>query len=433
MLGGSFWAALLRNGIGSLLMMLVFLLLDRPRFKMNITVWIYIFYWIFLTLGFSLWYCSNPNNYVRFSGLAALPFIGIFCGLMSGDGFGLSVYKVSIGYYLLSVCLVFSVDISRLWFGSSLWADIIMRIIFSAIILAFTAKKFRRLFLDNLDFLRNELDLLSAVSLVVSIMLVSFIAFRPADYQFSTANMIRILITLFMAGIIQYIIFHLYIHLGKEYRYQIEKQMMELNEQFLQLQLTLTEESEAHAAKIRHDARHHCLLIREYAKRGEIDELLAYLDQYMENIQDASSMRICANKAVNNILSAYARYAKSNGIAVSIDVTAEKYLTVRDFDLVAILANIFENAIHGCTDSGMPNTEISLTMSQKGHKIVIQCRNTCAPDAKLSYQLPKAGQEHGIGVTSIRKAAARYDGETDFLIENGMFVARILLNMSVSA
>lgn len=433
MLGGSFWTALLRNGISSLLMMLVFLLLDRPKLKMSITVWIYIVYWLFLTVCFTLWYYHAPDNYVRFSGLAALPFIGVFCGLMSGDGIGLSVYKVAIGYYLLCLCTVFGVDLARLWFGSSIWADICLRAVFCAMTLYLIAKKFRRIFLDNLDFLRNELDLLSAVSLVVSIMLVSFIAFRPADYQFSAANMIRIFITLFMAGIIQYIIFHLYIHLGKEYRYQIENQMLELNEQFLRLQLELAEESEAQAAKIRHDARHHCLLIREYVKKNETDSLLAYLDQYLEDIQDAGNMRICANRAVNSILSTYARYAKSNGIAVNIDVKAEKYLTVRDFDLVAILANIFENAIHGCTDSGMPDARISLTMSQKGHKIVIQCRNTCAPDAELSYKLPKAGQEHGIGVTSIRKTAARYDGETDFLIENGMFVARILLNMTVSA
>lgn len=433
MLGGTFWAALLRNGISSLLMMLVFLLLDRPKLKMNITICVYFLYWIFLTICFSLWYYNAPNNYIRFSGLAALPLIGIFCGLTSGDGLGLSVYKTAIGYYLLCLCTVFGVDLTRLWFGSNVWADIFVRIIFCTITLTFIAKKFRCIFLDNLDFLRNELDLLSAVSLVVSIMLVSFIAFRPADYQFSTANMIRIFITLFMAGIIQYIIFHLYIHLGKEYRYQIEKQMMEQNEQFLRLQLTLAEESEAQAAKIRHDARHHCLLIKEYAKKGETDRLLAYLDQYMEDIADAGSMRICANRAVNSILAAYARYAKSNGIDVKIDVTSEKYLAVRDFDLVAILANIFENAIHGCINSGMPDTEISLTMSQKGHKIVIQCRNTCAPDTTLSCRLPKADQKHGVGVTSIRQTAARYDGETDFLIEDGMFVSRILLNMSVSA
>ena len=39
MLGGSFWVAALRNSISAALMMLVFLLLDRPRFSMKKTVW----------------------------------------------------------------------------------------------------------------------------------------------------------------------------------------------------------------------------------------------------------------------------------------------------------------------------------------------------------------------------------------------------------
>lgn len=38
MLGGSFWVAFWRNSLGAILLMGVFLLLDKPRFDMRKTV-----------------------------------------------------------------------------------------------------------------------------------------------------------------------------------------------------------------------------------------------------------------------------------------------------------------------------------------------------------------------------------------------------------
>jgi len=44
MLGGSFWAAFLRNAISTVLMLSFFLMLDRPRFSMKKTAWCYIIF-----------------------------------------------------------------------------------------------------------------------------------------------------------------------------------------------------------------------------------------------------------------------------------------------------------------------------------------------------------------------------------------------------
>ena len=38
-------------------------------------------------------------------------------------------------------------------------------------------------------------------------------------------------------------------------------------------------------------------------------------------------------------------------------------------------------------------------------------------------------QSGGMGVISIIKAASHYEGETDFSVQNGMFITRILLNL----
>lgn len=448
MLGGSLWIALLRNGMIALLMMGVFLLLDRPKFGMRRTILGYLFYGSLLSVGYSIWHQMDLDSYILFSGLSSLFLIGIFCTWMSSERVYLSIYKMSLAFYLLSVCVVFGIDISRLWFGSSLWVDLFVRFIMTTAILLFIKKKFRRLFLSNLEFLSHEMDLFSVAALIVSVLLASVIVYWPTDRQLSAVNMMRLLASLFMAGMFQYTIFHLYIHLGKENGYKEENRLLAMNERLLRCQLALAGESEEKAEQIRHDARHHCLLIREYVQKGETDQLLTYLEQYLEDIDSVRVDSFCTNQAVDGILCAYARQAECRGIQTDIHAAIGESLPVRDIDLVAILANIFENAVHGCGSTDVREAKILMRISQKGHKIVIQCRNTvgsaiwkdkeqdlqnkmrCRKGCKSLLEESEKQYQEGIGMASIRKTAQRYHGEADFAVENGMFVTRVLLNMA---
>ena len=431
MLGSSYWISLLRNAIGAMLMMAVFLLLDRPRYPMKRTILFYIIFGVFMVLGFSAWYVLDWEGFVRFAGLACMPPIGIFCGLLSEDGIYLSLYKISLGFYLLSVCVFLGVDISRLLFHWNMWADILIRILLAAAILLFIVKQFRKAFFERLDFLQGELDWFSTVTLIMSVIMASFAAYWPADRDFTLYGMVRIFVTMSMAGIIQYLIFYLYYHLGVEHCYRAEKQLLEMNEQFLYRQLELERKSQEEAARIRHDVRHHCMLIREYVKSKDMDSLLSYLEQYRGDTESTRPQRICANRAVNGILKAYVGYAEKENIQVTMKVDVAEKLAIRDIDLVAILANIFENAIKGCLDSGKDQQRIHIDISQKGHKIVIQCRNSCAPDVHFRGGLPKPVKGDGIGVSCIMRTASRYDGETDFCVKDGMFIVRVLLNQPV--
>ena len=93
MLGGSFWVAFIRNGIGAGLIMAVFLLLDRPRFSLKKTACCYALFGLAVVVSFSIWYVIDQQNYIRFAGILAIPVIGIFCLFMSGETIYLSKEK----------------------------------------------------------------------------------------------------------------------------------------------------------------------------------------------------------------------------------------------------------------------------------------------------------------------------------------------------
>ena len=429
MLGGSFWAAFLRNAISTVLMLSFFLMLDRPRFSMKKTAWCYIIFGVTMIISYSAWYLAANSSFVRFAALSSLPVIGVFCSIMSSDVLYLSLYKMALTFYLFSVCAFCGVDVARWWFGGNLWVDIFVRFVCFALILIFTWFKFRKRFLSGVDFLLQEMDLFSAVALFVSVMLGAIMAYWPNLQGFSVFNMVRAFLILFMAGTLQYAILHLYIHLGQEHYYQAEKELLEVNEQLLRQQMDLMRESEIEAARIRHDVRHHVLLIREYVQKREYDQLLTYLTQYDDDVEKWKVKDISKNLAVNSILLAYAKKARRQNIQVSMDIRLGESLPIRDIDWIAILANMFENAIHGCAGSGQPQQEIDIYISQKGNKVIIQCRNTSSKEVVFQKGLPQSDKGGGMGVISIIKAASHYEGETDFSVQNGMFITRILLNL----
>lgn len=177
MLGGSFWIALLRNGIGVCIFMSVFLMLDCPRFSMKKTIMGYVLFGIIMAVGFSFWYALGWDGYVRFAGILALPVAGVFCLLMSGETIYLSLYKIALGFYLLAVIVFCGIDAARMWFDGNMWADIVIRCVMCGTILFFIAKKVRGSFLAGADILEEEMDLFSVVTLFVSIMIAALVAF----------------------------------------------------------------------------------------------------------------------------------------------------------------------------------------------------------------------------------------------------------------
>ena len=210
---------------------------------------------------------------------------------------------------------------------------------------------------------------------------------------------------------------------------------MQMNHRLLERNMEIIEESAASGRRLRHDARHHNAVIAEYARRGQTEELLQYLKEYDRAMDEQIPENICANTAVNSILSAYTRRAKREQIKVILDVELGRSITVPNIDLVTILANAYESAIYGCAEVKKQSPEqkcfIHLMLKKKKNKLVICCRNTCRKETEFKNGQPKPEFTGGIGVLSIIKTAEKFDGEYDFKNENGVFVFRLIMNIPI--
>lgn len=427
MLGGSLWVSMLRNCIGAGLMLAVFLLLDRGRMPVKKTLRLYGVFGLLAASGFSIWYLADFEGFVRFSGLLAIPVVGGFCVKVSGDSLYLASYKIALGFYLLALTVFCGVDVSRLWFEGNIWVDILVRAVMAAGIIYIIARKVRKNFLEGIDYLRQEMDLPSAVTVLLSILIAALMAFWPGTHELSVYRIVRTWILFFLAGIIQYLVFQLYLHRGKERRYLVEKELLETNERLIRRQLELMQESKRELARIRQDALRRCFLIEEYIRAEEYDGLLSYIRRYRENLEGREITCVCGNETISNILAVYARRASEENIQVTLNARVDGDVAVRDIDLVVVIANVFEYAIHGCLIASVPRPRIYMSVIEKGKKIVVQCKNTCGGSVKLKNGIPEPDKKGGTGMLSALKVVSYYNGEAEFTVENGRFIAKILL------
>lgn len=276
-------------------------------------------------------------------------------------------------------------------------------------------------FANGLDDGWWPLNLLSILLLIY----LSYISLRvySTDYRLSETIFFILLVTVVIAV---YTVFFHTIHFMHN---AAERQRAELQSQFLLRQMETMEQSIDEARLIRHDVRHHNIQMREYLQNREYDALQRYLEEYEKETQNQQIIRICDNLAANSILSAYLQNANKNNITVHLDVTLERDIGISDIDIVAILANLMENAIHGCLKSCKPQQLIDVYINHKAKKLVINVSNTARDDITFQNGIPKSKSKGGIGVASILHSVARYGGEYDFRSENGQFACQILLKI----
>lgn len=432
MLGGSLFIASARFILSITGVSLFYLLISRQRFDTKKTVLSYICFCIVLSLALCAWYIADWKSFVKMGVLTAYILFSIFSILMSNDTIFLCIYKLALVFYLLAVFLISGIEVSIIFFNRNVWADIIIRIILVAVMTYFINKYLKEPIKEFSIYVEEELDWFSATIMIISLVFGIGYILNPISTEHTPFRIYQIIMNFFITGVLQLLIYRLYLHIGKEQEYQKENQLMQMNHRLLERQLELLEESVASGRRICHDIRHHNTVIAEFVHRKQYEELLKYLEEYGQITDMGMQKRICANTAVNNILSAYTRKAEKENIKVTIEAELEMDFPVPNIDLVTILSNAYENAIYGCMEVlKYKNQEcfINIFIKKKNNKLVICCSNTCLIETEIMHGQPKPEFTGGIGVSSIVKTAEKYGGEYDFKNDNGIFIFRLIMNM----
>lgn len=203
-----------------------------------------------------------------------------------------------------------------------------------------------------------------------------------------------------------------------------EKQR-QIHTELLQAQVETQATEAALARQYRHDIRHHYQMLLTLAQDGETDKIIGYLEQQTERIEQMGNERFCENDTINNILKVYHRKARQQNLAVTFSAGVKSTTSIPAPELVIIVANILENALHGAVDSASDTPFITISVKHKADRLVIHCENAC----KTSMDFEEMPDElRGIGIQSIVSTTDRLGGTCRFFAKNGIFKCIVVLN-----
>ena len=231
MLGGSVYIAILRFAISLVGTSLLFFLISEPRYERRKAVVCYAVFCIAALIPASIWYVMDWENCVRMVAFLLYVCFVVFSICMSSDPIYLSVYKLALIYYLLAVFLIGGIEVAMIFFDGNVWADIITRIVLISFMAFFIKNKLQDSIKAFGIYVENELDRFSAVIMTMSLLWgISFIL-NPNQLELEQTpyRLLQIMINFFLTGSLQFLVFRLYLHIGREQEYQKENQLRRRN------------------------------------------------------------------------------------------------------------------------------------------------------------------------------------------------------------
>ena len=162
----------------------------------------------------------------------------------------------------------------------------------------------------------------------------------------------------------------------------------------------------------------------EFANNNDIESVREYLKNLVDSDSEVlGDARYCANMTVNTVLSVYERRAKENGISVNISAKADSDLSVLPQDLVIVIANLFENASHAPSKLKGKSKYLDIYIKDSAQRLLIKVENPCRANLAFDETL------WGVGIRSVISTTNKYEGMYDFAAEDGIFSAKISLNL----
>ena len=177
-----------------------------------------------------------------------------------------------------------------------------------------------------------------------------------------------------------------------------------------------------------HDAKNHLTAIKSLNTDPQIEE---DINKMSESLAIYSKVSHSGNKTLDVIINKYLTECEIKGVKFTFDVRLNNLQYVKDYDLVAILGNLLDNALESAEKS--EKREISLSTDYRNTYDIIIVTNSCdnSPKAINEKLLTTKGDKklHGIGLKSVSKTIKKYKGDYDWEYDspNKVFTATVMI------
>lgn len=166
-----------------------------------------------------------------------------------------------------------------------------------------------------------------------------------------------------------------------------------------------------------HDTKNHLAMIKSLSHDEQIDK---YISAIYDDLNEYNSVGKTGNKMLDLIINKYQTLCRINDITFETDIKNSNLDFVEDRDLSTILNNALDNAVEASLKSEKKHISITIKHSNSFDVLSIVNSSDSQPDSKGNLLITSKSDRkiHGYGTKSIKKAVAKYNGETDWRYDN---------------
>lgn len=184
--------------------------------------------------------------------------------------------------------------------------------------------------------------------------------------------------------------------------------------------------------RFRHDAKNMIVTLIAMIEDGQtekalqsIESCLSFIDETNKNIVNSG------NPIIDAILQSKVNLAQKSKIELKLFVRFESEINIDEIEFGIILGNALDNAIEAVNRIGDEgNRYIDFRLIATDGRISVAIQNPVKENLDVTRltTVKKESGKHGLGISSIRRLSAKYDGMVDFSCEDRIFTVNISLS-----
>ena len=213
------------------------------------------------------------------------------------------------------------------------------------------------------------------------------------------------------------------------------KEKNEIYENYIKLQEEHFEEIQQRdesMRRFRHDVNAHIIALRELCVAEDKIALKEYLDDMVEHSAIYKVEEYTANKTLDAVIRQLVFEAENKAIEIKIQGCYLRLTGVSIFDLCSIIYNLMKNAIEACEKiNDMNERNIEMKLAQYNNKIFVKITNKINEIILIENNSLKTSKEdkrnHGLGSGNVENAVKKYNGNIEYISENGYFSVEVYI------
>ena len=178
-----------------------------------------------------------------------------------------------------------------------------------------------------------------------------------------------------------------------------------------------------------HDLKNHMMCIKNYNSK---DDIIEYIDSLSLEITMFDSIAHTGNETLDIILSQKIYECNKYSIKFESNINFSKLGFISNVDVCSIFGNALDNSIEACK---LMNCEIDKKIEVKVTYIkqfciikIVNTKQNKINFTKSGIQTSKQNKyEHGIGLASIKRTVAKYNGEVAVNFSDNEFILKIMI------